>query len=899
VQWIRRMAMLFRRRRFERELEEELRFHAEARERALADAGLDAPDARDRARRDVGSPLQLRERAGDVWRLRWLDALTQDVRFALRSMRRSPTFTLAVIGTFAIGIGAATAIFTLVDRLLLRPLPYRDPAALVLITAAKPDAGQPRIPLSYPNFVDTRSRVRSLSGLAGWTLATVNLVGAGEPEELQYGLTTANLFDVLGVSPMLGRTFRASEDRPGSAPVVMLGYGLWQRRFGSDPSIVGRSIQLEDRAFEVIGVLPAGFEFASFPARTEIWIPFGNDPAPWRPFARGANGVSAVGRLGPGITLARAQAELDSVAAALAAEEPSFNRGRSMRAARLADQASASVRGALLVLAASVGLLLLMACVNVVNLLLARSASRQHELAVRAALGAGRRRLSMQLLVEHLVLALAGGLAGAGLAAAAVRALAGLPYHAADLFTPYVTPLDDLAVDPRVLGFSLVLTVVTGLLVGVGPAMRETGPLAAGDLITGGRASVARRTVRLRSLLVACETALAVVLLVAMSAMLASLVRLERTSTGFEPAGLVTADLRLPPSTYAQDHQVRAFFDTLLTRLRATPGITHAAAGEAVPFAGTDQSTSFFVEGRQPPPPDRRTHVHHRVVSDGYFETLGVRLVDGRLLDARDTERAGRVAVVNETLARQVFPGEPAIGKRLAIDLEAMRFHRDRPPDLDVAGALREIVGVVADVRGADPGEPSGPELYIPSSQRSVRTHTIVVRGPGDPLALIAAMRTAVSGVDAQQPLTHVAVMEGRVAASLARPRFDAGLLAAFGLIALILAAVGIYGVTAYAVAQRTRDFGVHVALGATPRHVLRLVAAQLLGLVCLGLVVGAIGGWTGVRMLRSTISHVDAASPFTVLMVALAVLAVAAIAGFVPARRAIRIDPVVALRAE
>jgi putative ABC transport system permease protein len=389
------------------------------------------------------------------------------------------------------------------------------------------------------------------------------------------------------------------------------------------------------------------------------------------------------------------------------------------------------------------------------------------------------------------------------------------------------------------------------------------------------------------------------VLLIAMSAMLTSLVRLERTATGFEPAGLVTADVRLPPSAYPQDHQVRAFFDAVLARLRATPGITHAAAGEAVPFAGVDQSTSFFVEGRQPPPPDRRTHVHHRVVSDDYFATLGVRLVDGRVLDARDDRQAPRVAMVNETLARLVFPGERAIGRRIAIDLEAMRFNRDRPPDLDLVSGLREIVGVVADVRGADFSEPSVPEFYIPSAQRTVRAQTLVVRGAGDPLALIAAMRTAVAAVDRQQPLTHVAVMEGRVAASLARPRFDTGLVAAFGLIALTLAAVGIYGVTAYAVTERTRDFGVHVALGATPRDVLRLVAAQLLALVVAGLTMGALGGWAAVRLLRSAIAHVDAASPFTAITVALAVLVVITVAGLVPARRALRIDPITALRAE
>jgi putative ABC transport system permease protein len=896
---LRRLGFLFRRKQFDRELDEELRFHVEERARALEDEGLTPAAARARAGRELGGALRTRERAESVWTIRWWDALRQDLRYALRGLWRSPTFALAVIATLAIGIGATSAIFTLVDRVLLRPLPYDDPDQLALIVASKPDANQPRIPLSFPNFSDTRDRARSFSGLAAWTLGEVNLVGIAGPEQVQYGLVTSNFFDVLGVSPVLGRRFRPDEDRRGTAPVVLLSHGLWQRRFGGDRAIVGRRLQLEDRAHEIVGVLPQGFEFATFPARTELWLPFGLDRFEGRPFARGANALGAIGRLGPGVTMTAAQAELDTIAAALAREEPFFNRGRFMHASPLVEQASAGVRAALLVLSVSVGVLLLVACVNVVNLLLARSAARQRELAVRAALGAGRRRLAFQLLVEHLVLALIGGVAATGPAAASTGLLAGLPYNAPDLFTPYVAPLDALGIDGRALVFTLTATAVTGLIVGLGPALRGARLSGRHDLVSGGRITSDRQALRVRGLLVGAEVALSVVLLATMAVMLASLVKLQRTSPGFEPDGLLTAELRLPASKYGDPTRAAAFYDGLLARLRAMPGVLHAAAGEAVPFTGPAQSTSFYVEGRQPPPPDRRTHVHYRSVTDDYVETLGMRLVEGRTFTARDDGRAARVAMVNETLARQVFGGERAIGRRLAIDLEAMRFFRDRAPELDVAAGLREIVGIVGDVRQAGLGAPAAPELYIPAAQRVVRGHTLVVRGRGDPLALVGSVRAAVASLDADQPLTHVESMAGLVSASLVRPRFNTGLLVAFGLVALALAAVGIYGVTAYAVSQHTRDLGVHMALGATPRDVLALVFGRSAVVVAGGLAAGLAGAIAASRLLQRALADVEPVSPLALVTVAIVVVVVAAVATFVPARRAQRIDPVAALRAD
>jgi putative ABC transport system permease protein len=897
--WLRRLAFLARRSRADRELDEELQFHLDQRTRMLEDEGLAPDDARLHARRTFGSTLRVRERAADVWAIRWLDVVTQDIRYALRGLRRSPTFALAVVGTLAIGIGATSSIYALVDRVLLRPLPYRDPDRLVLVFAAKPDAGQPQLPLSYPNFRDLRDRARSFSGLAGWTLANINLVGTSEPEQLQYALVTANLFDVLGVRPVVGRLFRASEDRPGTAPVVVMGHGLWQRRFGGDPAIVGRRIQLEDRAHEVVGVLPQEFHFASFPSETELWLPFGNDRAEWRPYARGASSMGVIGRLVPDTTTARAQAELSSIAGALAREDPFFNRGRLMRAVPLAEQASASVRAALLILTASVNLLLLVACVNVVNLLLARSAARRHELAIRAALGAGRLRLSVQLFVEHVVLALIGGGVALLVAEASARLLGHLPYNAPDLFTPYVVPLDALGIDVRVALFTLIVTIVAGLAVGLGPAIRASRPSAGQTLGAGVRATAEKGAIRLRGLLVSAEVALAVVLLVAMGATLAGLVRLERTPPGFDPSGVLTAHVTLPQSKYAQASRVSGFYDAVLARLRAAPEVSHATAAESVPFTGAAASTAFYVEGREPPPPDRRTHVHYRSVADGYFEGLGIRLIDGRTFTERDDERAPRVAIVNETLARQVFAGERVLGRRLALDFETMRFYRDRPPDRDIPAGMREIVGVVADVRHDGLGAPALPEMYVPASQRAVREMTLVVRGRGDPLALVSTVRAAVAAVDPDQPLTDVAPMIARITASLARPRFNTGLLVSFGLVALALSAVGIYGVTAYAVTQRTRDLGVHVALGATPRDVLALVLSRSLLLVLAGLAPGLVSGLAVGRLLSGLVYDVGSVSLITLAAVSVLVLLVAAAATLIPAHRALRVDPVTALRAE
>jgi putative ABC transport system permease protein len=396
---------------------------------------------------------------------------------------------------------------------------------------------------------------------------------------------------------------------------------------------------------------------------------------------------------------------------------------------------------------------------------------------------------------------------------------------------------------------------------------------------------------------VSAEIALAVVLLAAMSAMLTSLVRLQGTSPGFEPASLLTMEINLPAAKYADPHRVVGFYDALLARVRALPDVVRAATGEALPFAGQDASTSFFVEGRLPPPPDRRTHVHHRSVTDGYFETLGMRLVAGRTFTDRDDARAPRVAVVNETLARQVFAGERVLGRRIALDLEAMRFFKDRAPELDIPSGLREIVGVVADVRQAGLGEPTVPELYVPAAQRAMRERTLVVRGRGDPLGLVSSVRAAVSALDPDQPVTHIVTMEDLVASSLVRPRFNTGLLVAFGLTALALAAVGIYGVTAYAVSQRTRDLGVHMALGATPRAVMALVFGHSSIVVLGGLAAGVLGALGASRLLQGALADVAPIGAVTLAGVSLLVILVAATAALVPARRALHIDPVAALR--
>jgi putative ABC transport system permease protein len=689
---------------------------------------------------------------------------------------KNPGFTLIAVVTLAMGIGATTAIFSVVNTTLLRPLPFQQPERLALFWGSKPRTNMPQLPLSLPNFNDIRAQSQSCESLSAWTighanltrtnLAQANLARGAEPERVQYAIVSADFFATLGVRPLLGRAFRAEEDNPGNASAVIVSHSLWRRRFGADPALVGNTITLDGQPREVCGVLPDGFRFASFPKETEIWLPFGLDPFKDRKYARGASALGAIARLKPGVSLAAAQAELDVISRRMEQAEPHFNTGWRLQAVALGEQASGKLRRGLLVLLVAVAFLLLIACVNVANLQLARAAARRRELAIRVALGAGRFRIVRQLLVESLLLALLGGGAGVLLAWWGVDLFAMIPYNAPNLFTPYTVAPEQIGIDGRVLGFTCLLALLTGTLFGLAPAL-QMGRAVKANLPTalkegGSRAGDATNVVgRGRGLLVVAEVALALALLIGAGLMIRSFARLQQVEPGFDPQNVMTFDLNLPESKYQQPQAAR-FYERLLERLASAPGVIAAGAVEYLPLSGLDGNTGLLIEGRPKPAPGERIFAHQRVVTPDYFRAMGMRLRQGRAFTSADNDNAPRVAVINETLARRYWPGENPIGKRAALDFEAMRFYPDRAPDFDLALGLREIVGVVADVKHTGLAGETVPEFYAPLAQRPARNLTLVVRTAADPAPLLGVARNEVLALDKDQPIANASTIKVR-----------------------------------------------------------------------------------------------------------------------------------------
>src|SRR5262249_41914020 len=626
---------------------------------------------------------------------------------------------------------------------------------------------------------------------------------------------------------------------------------------------------------EVCGVLPDGFRFASFPKETEIWLPFGLDPFKDRKYARGASALGAIARLKPGVSLAVAQTELDAISRRMEQAEPFFNTGWRLQAVALGEQASGKLRRGLLVLLGAVAFLLLIACVNVANLQLARAAARRRELAIRAALGAGRFRIAQQLLVESLLLALLGGGAGALLAWWGVDLFALIPYNAPNLFTPYTVAPEQIGIDVRVLGFTCMLSLLTGALFGLAPAL-QMGQAAKANLSMALKEGGAMNVVgRGRGLLVVVEVALALALLIGAGLMIRSFARLQQVEPGFDPRNVLTFDLNLPESKY-QRSQAAQFYERLLERLAAAPGVIAAGAVEFLPLSGMDGNTGLLIEGRPEPAPSERIFAHNRVVTPDYFRAMGMRLSQGRAFTASDNDKAPRVAVINETLARRYWPGENPIGKRAALDFEAMRFYPDRAPDRDLALGLREIVGVVADVKHTGLAGETVPEFYAPLAQRPARNLTLVVRTAADPAPLLGVARNEVLALDKDQPIANASTMSEWLAASVAQPRFNFLLMTAFAAIALLLAALGIYGVVAWMVTQRTQEMGIRMALGAQTGDVLKLVIKRGMTLTLAGVALGLIASLALTRLMETLLFGVSATDPMTFSVIASLLFAVA-----------------------
>ena len=804
-----------------------------------------------------------------------MDTLLQDVRYALRTLVERPGFTVVAALTIALGVGGTTAMFGVVDAVLLRPLPYADPDRLVMLWTRT--TGGPQGAASWPEFVDWREMNRTFADMAVWRGQSVNLTGGEEPERVVGAFVSDRFFPLLGARPALGRTFTSEETDPATArPVAVLGHGLWQRRFGSDPRIVGQSLVLNGQSHTVVGVLGPEFDGGHAPSNgwfmgTDVFLPVSYFPNK-RGLARGETEILVLGKLRPGLSLDEARTDMTLVARRLEQAYPDTHAGRGVEIVPLHEQIVGDMRPALLVLLGAVGLVLLIACANVANLLLARASRRRRELAVRAALGAGRSRLFRQLLTESVLLALTGGALGLlvghwGLALLATVA------------PPGVLP-DSVTLDGRMTWFAFALTAATGLGFGLVPALQASRPDLDGVLKEAGRGGSGAGGHRFRDALVVAEATLSLVLLVGAGLLLRSAVALQHAELGLRTDHLLTAEFRLPPAKYPEPRVIAAFFRQTLERIRAVPGIESAALVRAVPFSGNGGSTTYQVEGQPEPAKGREPVAQINIVSPGYFRTLGIPLLQGRDFDEHDTSDAPAVAIVNDTMARQLWPGVDPVGRRLRL--------RD-------AGWVA-VAGVVGDVRHSSPAEPPQPQVYTTHEQDARIFACVMARTTGDPMAMAGPMRGALWSVDKDQPVWKVRAMEELVTGSRGTARAMSLLVAVFAAVAVGLAGVGLYGVMAFAVSERTREIGIRMALGAAGGRVLRLVVGRALALTALAIVLGAMGAAALARLLGALLYGVGPADPVSFLAAAAALAAVGALAAYLPARRAARIDPVRAL---
>ena len=854
------------------DVDEEICFHLDMRTEALMREGLSEPEARERALREFGDVGELRDALGahdtrtQARRrvLAWLDALLQDLRFGARTLWRSPGFTLVAVLTVALGVGANTALFGAVHAVLLRPLPYAAPDRLVAV-ALTSDASA-----SQATLLALRERTRTLTDVAGYYRSSVTLTGSGEPEVLGGARASAELFSALGVAPRLGRALQAADNRPGAERVAVLGHGLWLRRFGGDAGVVGRTVTLDGMPHVVVGVMPRGF---SFPGDdVGLWFPLRLDPT------SGDSDISyltLLGRLAPGTGMTEAHAELRALGAALRAERPDVypeGFGELARVTPLRDLLVGEVGPVLLLLLGAVGCVLLIACANVAGLLLARATGRRAELAVRAALGAGAGRLARQMLTESVLLGLVGGLVGLVLARWGADAVgAALPGTLPDA--------GQVGLDGPVLAFGLFLSLAVGLLFGLVPALRVARADPHEGLRAGGTGGLGRGQRRLLGGLVAGEVALALMLTVGASLMLQTVWKLQRVDAGFTPERVLTLRVELPDDArYGDGGGGAVFFREALERVRALPGVESVGAINRLPLASANVGVRLRVEGR-PTPLDGSAEVDRRIVTSGYFDTLRVPLLRGRALDASDARSDTRVALVNEALARRFFPGEDALGRRVWTDFEG-------------EGRWTTIVGVVGDTRNEALGTAPRPQLYRPHVQVPTLGMTLVVRTRGEPLGLARGVREALWTLDPDVPVDQVRTLEQVARGSIATPRLVLSLLVLFALLALVLGAVGLYGVMSYAVGQRTYEFGVRLALGASGADVLRQVAGEGLVLAGAGIAAGLALGVAAGRFLSGLVFGVGTTDPLTLFGASGVLAVVALLASLVPAWRAARVDP-------
>jgi predicted permease len=867
-----------------RDIDDELRFHLEARIDDLVTSGMAPAAARLEAERIFGDADAIRESCIAIdqrhhRRLGLLEGahdMLNDLRFAARALRRSPAFTAAAVACVALGIGMTTTIFSTVHAVLIRPLPYPDADGLVAIYAQSASRGARGVNISIPDYLSWREMNRSFESLGMWTWTTHTLTDDTGAERVEGASVTAGVLTALGVRPLIGRGFIPEEETEGRNRVVVLGHDLWQRRLGGAP-LVGRTIAIDGVAHTVVGIMPPNF---NFPDRGQLWVPFVPDPAGESHGNRAYAG--AVARLHPGLSVEDARREMNAISARLAAEFPNDNAEWAAEVLTMREDLTGDLRKPLLVIFGAVGLVLLIACANVANLMLARGTARSREIAIRVAIGAGRARLARQVLAESLVVALAGGAIGAALAVGGVALLRAL--LPADM--PFYI---QLRVEPIAWIFALAASAVTALSFGLVPALRAGAVDAGSSLRDGSKGMTATvRQGRLRGALVVAEIALSLILMIGAMLFIRSYRALEHTTLGFDEQGILSVRVSLPYAAYPQRPPRFAFYDALFTRVRAMPGVETVGSAQGIPFRGWNVESRLMIDGRPVPPNGAEAGAHYQYVTPDYFAALGIPLLRGRALTAADRDSAAPAVLINEEFARRWLGGEDPLGKRL-------RFGDAKSEDPWVT-----VVGVVGDFRHYRLPEPMRPAVYLPYASMPLLSQTLVIRTSlPDPLVLVPSVRAAIRELDPNVAAYEVQTIDEVVSRSLWRQRFQGEVLGAFAVLALFLTAVGIYGVVSYAVAQRTRELGVRIALGATRRDVLGLVLAQGARLALVGVAIGVVAALGLSRVVASLLHGVGPMDPLTFITVSATLAGVAIAACYVPALRATRVDPLVAMRAE
>ena len=883
ARFLKKLSLLFRRKRFASDLDEEMAFHREQAKQEFVAGGMTVEAARYEAMRQFGNPTRLKEKSHEVVGFSF-ESLMQDVRYALRQLAANPGFTAVITLTLALSIGANSAIFSVIQGVLLKPLPYPHSEQIVRIFLSGPEF--PKFPLNPFDFLDFRARNKSFQSMAAFTRGDIQLSGSGEPVELSGFGITSGYFRVLGLKPQLGREFDWNAEIPGNGQQVILSNRLWRTRFDAAPDIVGRKITLNMKPYTVIGVMPPGTEH---PGNVYHALPYGESVDVWWPFEfqgnssqRGSHYIEGIGRLKDGVQPEQANAEMNALMAQLGREYEG-DKGWNVRVIPLYSEIVGSNQRMLYVLLGAVSMVLLIACANAANLLLARAAARQREVAVRLALGAPRRRLIRQMLTESLMIALIGGSLGALLAEGGVKALVSL--------LPAGFPrAHDIHVNAWVFAFTFLVSIVTGILFGLAPALQASRMDPKRGLYEGARGSTgSARQQRLRSVLVIAEVSLACVLLIGAGLMLRSFLNQLNLDAGFQKDHVLTATLSLPQAEYKTEAAAAHFYDRLMAGLASMPGVESAGGGSDLPWTGYDENAGGFTIDGKKPLPNQEFHARYHVATPDYFRALGTPLVRGRFFAQSDAQDAPAVLIVNQAMAARYWPNEDVVGRRITF--------ADNPKDKD----WMRIVGVVGDVKDKPDSAGAEPAFWWPFLQNPIGmgngTMSLVVRADSDPRQLADGLRNQVRLLDPSLAVADIRLMDLVADESIATPRFAFFLVGLFAGLAIVLAGIGTYGVISYSVSQRIPEFGLRLALGAPPGNVLRMVLAQAVRLAVGGAIIGLVIALTMARVLRSLIYNVSPADPMTFISVAILVIAIAMLACYLPALRAARANPMVALR--